>query len=223
MTKVFYLYGGWPGHNPYGVADWARGLFKDLGFDVEEANDTYRLDRDLTGYDLIALNWNNGPVAEGLTASQESHLLEAVESGTGVVAWHGAGAAFRLSLRYHMLLGADPMDHPAGEAVRHPYRVSVVDREHPVTAGVQDFDIASEQYYMNVDPRVNVLAETVFDGKHIPWIEGTRMPQIWTSQWGAGRVFYSAIGHFIEDLQEPSVTRLMKQGFQWAARVAESG
>ncbi|HWM17638.1 MAG TPA: ThuA domain-containing protein [Microbacterium sp.] len=221
MTNVLYLYGGWPGHNPYGVATWARKIFDELGFDVEESNDVFTLDRDLSGYDLIANNWNNGLLAEALTPSQEAHLLGAVESGTGFAAWHGAGAAFRLSVKYHWLLGADVLDHPAGEGVRHPYQVSIVDREHEVTRGVSDISVASEQYYMNVDPRAHVLADTVFDGEHMPWIAGTRMPQVWTNNWGDGRVFYSAIGHYLEDLEDPDVTRLMKQGFAWAARASE--
>src|SRR5437879_918727 len=52
MTKVLYLYGGWPGHYPYDVAQWARGIMDDLGFDVEETQDPYRLQADLSGYDL---------------------------------------------------------------------------------------------------------------------------------------------------------------------------
>ena len=27
VSDVLYLYGGWPGHTPYAVADWARKLF----------------------------------------------------------------------------------------------------------------------------------------------------------------------------------------------------
>jgi type 1 glutamine amidotransferase len=69
---------------------------------------------------------------------------------------------------------------------------------------------------------VHVLADTVFDGGHIAWIEGQRMPQIWTNQWGHGRVYYNAIGHYIEDLEHPAVSRLMKQGFAWAARSNET-
>lgn len=218
MTRVLYLYGGWPGHNPYGVSGWANEIFSELRFDVDESNDIFTLDRDLTSYDLIACNWNNALLTEALTPSQERNLLHAVETGTGFVAWHGAGAAFRSSVKYHWMIGADVLDHPAGEGTKHPYELRIVDREHEITSGVDDFMVASEQYYMNVDPRVHVLADTVFDGEHVPWIEGQRMPQVWANTWGEGRVYYNAIGHYIEDLRNPAVTQLMKQGFQWAAR-----
>jgi type 1 glutamine amidotransferase len=218
MTRVLYLYGGWPGHKPYEVAGWARPLFKELGFDVEETNDIFALDADLTGYDLIALNWNNALLSEGLTLAQETSLLTAVEHGTGVAAWHGAAAAFRTSLKYHWLIGGSFLEHPAGEGVKYPYSVSIVDRDHQITQGVEDFTVASEQYYMSVDPNNHVLAETTFTGDQLPWLEGKKMPQAWTRTWGAGRVFYSAIGHDLDDLENPAVTRLVAQGFAWAAR-----
>lgn len=220
MTRVLYLYGGWPGHQPYQVAKWANALFAELGFDVVETNDVFALDADLTGYDLIALNWNNALVTEGLSAAQEAGLLTAVERGTGVVAWHGAAAAFRASLKYHWLIGGSFLEHPAGEGVKYPYTVTVTDREHEITRDVTDFRVASEQYYMSVDPNNHVLAETVFTGDQLPWLDGMRMPQAWTRTWGAGRVFYSAIGHDPDDLADPQVTRLAKQGFAWAARSA---
>lgn len=219
MTRVLYLYGGWPGHKPYEIAGkWALPLFDELGFEVTETNDVFALDADLTGYDLIALNWNNALLSEGLSAAQENSLLGAVEAGTGVAAWHGAAAAFRLSLKYHLLLGGSFLEHPAGEGVKYPYRVSIVDNTHEITAGVQDFAVASEQYYMSVDPNNHVLAESTFTGEHLPWLDGRTIPQAWTRNWGRGRVFYSAVGHDLDDLQNPDVTRLCKQGFAWAAR-----
>jgi hypothetical protein len=218
MTRVLYLYGGWPGHKPYEVADWARKLFGSLGFDVTETNDIFALDADLTGYDLIALNWNNALVSEGLTAAQENSLLTAVEGGTGIAAWHGAAAAFRTSLKYHWLIGGSFLEHPAGEGVKYPYTVSITDRDHDITAGVEDFQVASEQYYMSVDPNNHVLAETTFTGEQLPWLVGLRVPQAWTRTWGRGRVFYSAVGHDLDDLENPQVTRLCTQGFAWAAR-----
>ncbi|MFC6879132.1 MULTISPECIES: ThuA domain-containing protein [Actinomadura] len=155
---------------------------------------------------------------EGLSAAQEEGLLTAVEGGAGVVAWHGAAAAFRASLRYHLMLGGSFAEHPAGEGVKHPYTVRITDPEHEITRGVRDFRVASEQYYMLVDPNNHVLAETTFTGEHLPWLDGHRMPQAWTRRWGAGRVFYSAVGHDVDDLAGPDVTRLVEQGIAWAGR-----
>jgi len=218
MTNVLYLYGGWPGHSPYDVAAWTRGITDELGFDVEESQDVFTLDRDLSGYDLVILGWNNALTTEDLSDSQEDHLLSAVEAGTGIAAWHGAAAAFRSSLRYHLMLGGDFLAHPAGEGYPHPYQVNVVDRDHEVTKGVNDFQVASEQYYMSVDPNNVVLADTTFDGEHVAWLDGLTSPVAWVRQWGRGRVFYHSIGHATADLAGDDVRRLTKQGIAWAAR-----
>lgn len=218
MTNVLYLYGGWPGHRPYNIAEWTRDLVGELGYDIEESHDIFTLDRDLTAYDLIILGWNNALTTEDLSDSQEDHLLEAVESGTGIAAWHGAAAAFRSSLRYHLMLGGDFLAHPGGEGYPHPYEVNVINRDHPVTQGVSDFSVASEQYYMSTDPNNEVLAETTFDGSHLAWLDGLKSPVAWVRQWGEGRVFYHSIGHAPQDLAGADVRRLTKQGIAWAAR-----
>lgn len=218
MTNVLYLYGGWPGHYPYQIADWTRELLAELDYEVEETQDIFRLDGDLSGYDLIILGWNNALTTEDLSDAQEDNLLRAVENGTGIAAWHGAAAAFRASLKYHFLLGGDFIEHPAGEAYPQPYTVRITDNAHPVTDGVSDFEIASEQYYMHVNPNNHVLAETTFTGEHLPWLEGHRSPVAWVREWGRGRVFYHSVGHDPSNLADPDVRRLTKQGLVYAAR-----
>jgi type 1 glutamine amidotransferase len=223
MAKVLYLYGGWPGHTPYAISDWTRELLGELDVtDIEESTDIFRLDSDDLGcFDLIILGWNNALTTEDLTDAQERALLGAVEAGTGIAAWHGAGAAFRSSLQYHLLLGGDFLEHPGGEGYPQPYKVRITNHDHEVTDGVGDFDVASEQYYMHVSGNVNVLAETTFTGEHLPWIAGHTSPVAWVHNWGRGRVFYHSVGHTIGDLDEPNVRRLTKQGIAWAMRDGE--
>jgi type 1 glutamine amidotransferase len=218
MSRVLYLYGGWPGHFPYEVAKWAREVMSELDFDVEETQDPHRLEGDLTAYDLIVIGWTQSLTTEDLTEKAERSLLAAVEQGTGFAGWHGMTAAFRSSLPYTFLCGGVFVEHPGGEGVEVPYDVTIVDRDHPVSNGVDDFKVASEQYYMLVDPAVHVLATTTFTGEHLPWLDGVEMPVAWVKNWGKGRVFYAAPGHLPKDLEPPQVTRLIRQGLAWAAR-----
>ena len=102
MTKVLYLYGGWPGHYPYEVARWANALMSDLGFEVEETQDPSLFERDLTGYDLIVIGWTQYTTTEDLSERAERRLHEAVLSGTGLAGWHGMAAAFRSSLQFSL-------------------------------------------------------------------------------------------------------------------------
>ena len=217
--RALYLYGGWPGHIPYEVAgEWGMPILSDLGFEVEQTQDPFRLEDSLEEFDLIVIGWTQALTTEDLTPKQEENLLRAVSAGTGLAGYHGMAASFRASLQYSFLVGGSFIEHPGGEAGRVPYDVTIVDTEHEITQGVGDFRVATEQYYMECDPNNHVLAETVFRGDHLPWIDGYRMPVAWTKTWGEGRVFYCAIGHFLEDLQNPDNTRLMRQGFEWASR-----
>jgi type 1 glutamine amidotransferase len=218
MTRVLYLYGGWPGHHPYAVADWATPLMTELGFSVESTQDPSRFEEDLTGYDLIVIGWTQSTTTEDLSDRAEQRLHEAVSAGTGLAGWHGMAAAFRSSLQFSLLAGASFLDHPGGEGVPVPYTIEIVDRGHPITQGVGDFAIASEQYYMHVDPNVHVLATTTFSGEHWPWLDGVQMPAVYTHTWGQGRIFYSSPGHLPAELQIPEAERLLRQGLTWAAR-----
>ena len=124
----------------------------------------------------------------------------------------------KASLQFSLLTGASFLDHPGGEGVEVPYTIEIVDREHPATQGVSDFEIAAEQYYMHLDPGVHVLARSTFGGQHWPWLEGVTMPAAFVRTWGQGRVFYSSPGHVPAELQIPAAERLVRQGLQWAAR-----
>jgi uncharacterized protein len=216
MRRALLLSGGWPGHRPAETAAWAEDQLRSLGFEVERTADPYRLDGELGTYDLLVLGWSNVLTTEGLTKEQEHHLLSAVAAGTGVAGWHGMVASFRASLAYHLVIGGAFLEHPGG--TDQVYRVTITDSEHEVTAGVRDFSVRTEQYYLQVDPNNRVLAETVFSGEHLPWLAGCRMPVAWVRTWGQGRVFYCAIGHRPADLAEPEVARMIRQGFGWAAR-----
>jgi type 1 glutamine amidotransferase len=111
-----------------------------------------------------------------------------------------------------------------GQWVAHPdniidYTVNIIDHEDPITAGLDDFAMHSEQYYMHVDPGNQVLATTTF-GKttEAPWTEGTMMPVVWKRIWGKGRVFYSSLGHVAADFDVPEALEIQRRGLVWAAR-----
>jgi hypothetical protein len=219
MKRAFYLYGGFPGHLPYDVARWGRGLLDELDFEVEETQDPHRLEEDLSAYDLIVLGYTQTLTTEDLSDRAEARLLEAARAGTGFVGYHGATAAFRASLPYSWILGASFVEHPGGEAIRVPYEVKITDRDSPLTAGIEDYTVRSEQYLMHVDPSVHVLATTTFDGEpDVPWMAGVEVPVAYTKQFGDGRVFYHAGGHELEEMERPEVTTMVRRGMEWAAR-----
>jgi hypothetical protein len=90
----------------------------------------------------------------------------------------------------------------------------------PIVEGIADFSVCSEQYYPHIDPVVEVLATTRvwgIDGPHAA--NGpVEMPVLWTKRWGAGRVFYSSLGHHADIFNIPEARETMRRGMLWAAR-----
>jgi type 1 glutamine amidotransferase len=163
-------------------------------------------------YDLIVPNWT---MAE-LTGAQEAALVAAVASGVGLAGIHGGmGDAFRPNANYQFVVGGQFVAHPDDH---HDYLVHIAKPDDPIVAGIGDFTFHSEQYYMHVDPGNEVLATTTFETKTAPWTNGTVMPVVWKRRHGAGKVFYSSLGHNAQQVAVPQVRELTRRGMLWAVR-----
>lgn len=214
MTKkALLIAGGWDGHEPQATANLFAGLLGDAGFETEVSLTLDSLlDADkLSSLDLIVPVWTMGKI----TKEQLSGLLTAVENGVNIGGWHGGMAdSFRESTDYQFMVGGQWVAHP-GNII--DYRVNITNHEHPITAGLNDFDMHSEQYYMHVDPSNKVLATTTFNADHVSWIDGTVIPVVWTRQYGKSRVFYSSLGHVLVDFDVPEAREIVRRGLLWAA------
>ncbi|MCA1775137.1 MAG: ThuA domain-containing protein [Loktanella sp.] len=86
-------------------------------------------------------------------------------------------------------------------------------------AGIADFDVETEQYYLHTDPANTVLATTRTDV--VTWYHSPNgavdMPVAWTRHWGLGRVYYNALGHKAEVIAEGPAHEMLRRGILWAA------
>ncbi len=212
--SALFVWGGWEGHEPKKCVDIFAPWLEKQGFKVEISNtlDSYLDARKLKSLDLIVQVYTQGTI----TPQQEQGLLEAVKSGVGLAGWHGGLAdAFRSSVEYEFMVGGQWVAHPGGVI---DYEVNIIDHTDPITAGLADFKMHSEQYYMQVDPGNKVLATTTFSGEYAPWIKGVIMPVVWEKMYGRGRVFYSSLGHVARDFDVPQAREIIERGMLWAAR-----
>jgi type 1 glutamine amidotransferase len=213
-TRALIVHGGWDGHDPLGFADHYAEVLRGEGFEVD-VSDTLDALRDgdaLKRLSLVVPIWTMGTIAP----EQLGPLTEAVPSGVGLAGFHGGmGDAFRDAPDFQLMVGGQFVGHPDGIK---DYEVAIADRESPITSGLGDFRVTSEQYYMHVDPSNDVLATTTFHPETAPWLDGVIMPVVWTRGWGAGRVFYSSVGHSLGDLEVPEVPEIQRRGMLWAAR-----
>jgi len=215
MKKALMVWGGWDGHEPRQCVELLAPILKKEGFEVEIATtlDSYLDAAKMKSLNLIVPCWTMGSI----TGEQEAGLLEAVKNGTGIAGWHGGMCdAYRMNCTYQFMTGGQWVAHPGGIV---DYTVNITNKTDPITKGLKDFAMKSEQYYLHTDPGNEVLATTTFtNGYDAPWIVGTVMPQVWKRKWGQGRVFYSALGHVAKDFAVPEVTEIMRRGMLWAAR-----
>jgi len=152
-----------------------------------------------------------------MSPEQTKGLTEAVKAGAGLAGWHGGMCdSFRLNTDYQFMTGGQWVAHP-GNIIS--YRVHITAPKDPIVAGLKDFTMKSEQYYMHTDPGNEVLATTTFSNRYgTPWIRGTVMPVVWKRRYGKGRVFYSSLGHVADDFKVHEAFEIARRGILWAAR-----
>jgi type 1 glutamine amidotransferase len=214
MKKALIVWGGWDGHEPKLCTDIFAPMLRERNYNVtiSDTLDIYLNTEFMLALDLIVPIWTMGTI----TREQEKGLLDAIAGGVGVAGWHGGmGDAFRNNTTYQWMVGGQWVAHP-GNII--DYEVNIIDHNDPITAGLNDFKMHSEQYYMHVDPSNQVLATTTFTGEHASWVNGAVMPVVWKRMWNQGRVFYSSLGHHASDFTVPEAKEIQIRGMMWASR-----
>lgn len=204
MTKALIVYGGWEGHNPAGIAAFLVDLLEQSGIQAtvsDSLSDLEHIQRD--DFQLVVPVWT----MEHLEPELLNALLKAVQEGVGVAALHGVIDSFRHEAEFHLMFGGQWVTH--FEFAVRTYDVTITENENPITQGISDFQVTTEQYYLLVDPVNTVLATMQ--------VESTQMPVAWTKPYGKGRVFYCSLGHSIDSISHASAQELIKRGLLWAA------
>lgn len=214
--KALITWGGWAGHEPEKVANLFAGMLRDAGMSVL-VSDTLACFDDptaLAGLSLIVPVWTMSTI----TDEQSKHVTAAVAAGVGLAGCHGGMCdAFRADVAWQFMTGAQWVAHPGNDGVA--YRVRMVS-DDPLVAGIGDFDVLTEQYYLHVDPAVRVHAVCDFpqiDGPHAA--NGpVAMPIAYTKHWGKGRIYYNALGHQANVIDHGPAQEMLRRGLLWAAR-----
>jgi uncharacterized protein len=217
MKRAIIVQGGWDGHEPVLVSQRLARLLRDKGFDVEVSDtlDAFLDVEKLKALHLIVPAWTMGTIKR----EQLAPVIEAVASGVGLAGCHGGMCdAFRNETEWQFMTGGQWVAHPGNDGT--PYVVNIRKNcSSPLVDGLEDFPVKSEQYYVHVDPVVNVLATTRFPvakGYHTTNGE-VDVPVTWTKMWGYGRVFYTSLGHHDDVFEVPEAQEMMLRGMLWAA------
>ncbi len=180
---------------------------------VEELNA-----QNLERYQLLiilrdGMNWPNGydkPPVKWMTDAQQQAIWDfVVEKGKGFLALHNAQAIYPPGGLYYKLLGGDFGGHPKP----YTYTVRIENKDHPVTAGVEDFQIFDEQhtvkYFLD---REHLLLRSIAP-------DNLASEAGWWREEGKGRFCYLAPGHTPEALGHPMMQRLIRNAVNWLLRL----
>ena len=171
----------------------------------------------LAQHDLLiilrdGMNWPGGydqPHVQWMTDAQQQAIWDFVHGGGGFLALHNAQGLYPPDGLYYELFGGDYGGHPEP----YVYTVRVEDRDHPVTSGVEDFEIFDEQhtvkYYLD---REHLLLRSIAR-------DNLSAPAGWWREMGKGRFCYLAPGHTPEALDHPMMQRLMRNAARWLLRL----
>ncbi len=231
MRQALIVRGGWDGHHPREATELFIPFLEEEGFAVriEESPEIYTDAEVLAGVDLIVQSTTMSEASKEAVQG----LRAAVEAGTGLAGWHGGIAdSFRNSSDYLHLVGGQFATHPGRPPAERPgderdnyltYEVNITPagRAHEITAGIADFTLTTEQYWVLHDDLIDVLATTTHPVQpYHPWHRPIVSPAVWTREWGAGRIFVATPGHSVDVLQDDNVRTIIERGMRWAARTA---
>lgn len=183
---------------------------------------TFTYPGEIAKFDVLILDYNAG---ERWPAQAEKNFIDAVRGGTGVVVVHAANNAFPGWKEYEELVALMWRDG-TGHGRFHPFDVAITDRDHPVTRDMYELRGHPDELYHRLvhmhDAPYRVLAtahsSTESGGT------GNDEPMAIVTQFGAGRVFHTPLGHVWPESPDqksshfdPQFQELVVRGAEWAA------
>jgi len=174
--------------------------------------------KDLVSVPPLPMKIGVGPVA-WMTSEQGKAIRQWVLEGGSFFAYHNSSHVSLTNKDYRDVEGAVYTGHP----VIRPFKVKIVNPDHPITKGVRDFVVTDEQHYMTYDKDAKyVLARSVNeDGLDYTDMAGRRSntaEAAWAYDYGKGRVCFLAPGHMITVLWNPEYEKMQKNAARWLLR-----
>jgi type 1 glutamine amidotransferase len=171
---------------------------------------------DLADYDVIVLY----DMPKSITETQKASFFGILRRGTGLVVLHHALVSLQEWPEYEKIIGGRyPESASKSGAVtdtvgyQHDveFPVLIVAKNHPILAGLENFQIKDEIYWgFRVGNDVTPLISTTNpkSGK----------PLGWCREQEKSRIVYLQLGHGPSAFQNENYRRLVAQSIRWAAR-----
>jgi type 1 glutamine amidotransferase/glyoxylase-like metal-dependent hydrolase (beta-lactamase superfamily II) len=203
-------------HDPAHIEECLGRAFSDAGVAVRFAFDVRALSAEnLEEVDLFCIlrDGSHRPDATDkpamwMTRDQENAIVGFVKNGGALLGLHNCPGLYPKGGPYLELLGGTFKGHGPLER----FRVKVSDRHHPITRGVESFEVADEQHTPVPDlDKVHIFLKS-YSERGVEGVAG------WAYEFGEGRVAYLANGHTRESLAHPMVQLLLRNAINWGLK-----
>jgi type 1 glutamine amidotransferase len=165
----------------------------------------------LDNYSLIILNYFNFR-RPTISDTAKENLANFVKGGKGFVPLHLSSASFSEWDEFHKMVGRWWVMGTSGHGPRGKFTVNIVDKEHPISKGMSDFEADDELYAKLLgEGPIHVLLSAYSD-----WSKKVE-PLAFTLSYGEGRVYHHCFGHDVKAVEDPPVAGLLARGAEWAA------
>jgi len=157
---------------------------------------------------------------EAISEQEKKDFIDCLNAGKGIVVLHHAYCSYQGWAEYQNIIGGRYHQNPWTDsngvvqpASNYQYnidiRVRVVNRKHPITKGIRDFNIIDETYGNgSVNSGVHVLLATN---------EPTSTPSLaWTNHYGNSKVVTILLGHDNRAWTNKNFAKLVRQAIIWA-------
>jgi hypothetical protein len=147
-----------------------------------------------------------------MTPEQGKAVKDFVQGGRAALFYHNCTYISPHNQDFRDVIGGVTLEHPA---IR-PFKVKIVNHDHPITRDVQDFVVTDEQHFekFEKDPKYVLMQSVNEDG--LTWRDqGTTSVAGWAYDYGKGRVCYLAPGHTIGALWNPEYEKIQKNAAKW--------
>jgi len=165
--------------------------------------------------------WPKEQSERWITEEQGKAIKDFVEAGGALYALHNSSHISLSSKDYREVMGGAYISHPA----LRPFKVSVVNKEHPITRDVQDFIVNDEQHFVTYDKDPNYILlrsenidglTDISEGKDL----GAKAIAGWAYDFGKGRMAFTAVGHTLHAMWEPEYFKLQKNAVRWLLKMS---
>lgn len=173
--------------------------------------------RDLYSYDVVVLY----DMVQNITEGQKAKFKGLFERGIGLVVMHHALVSYQPSWpEFERIIGGtypEPADQRGRVTEKFGYEhdvdvtVKIVAKEHPITAGLSDFELNDEIYWgFRTSADVTPLITTTHpkSGK----------PLAWARTEGRSRVAYIQLGHGPSAFKNENFRKLVGNAIEWAGK-----